>query len=430
MIKIGNLAMWLRPNCALQNRHKYARTLVGLIQQRRENSEDKGGDGSGGSRWWWWRQNHFWRRSLGLGLTLALIPLKPLVRAAEPVKDEGVGEGIDISKGGGGGEKKSRRAEFNFIADVVAETAHSLVYIEIKDTGVRDYFTGQPVTHSNGSGFIVESDGLILTNAHVVVNKPRASILVKLQDGTCLQGIVEDVDMKSDLATVRISSRRPLPVMRLGSSDDIRPGEWVVALGSPLSLSNTITAGVVSNKARPPGEMGLQGRDVPEYIQTDAAITFGNSGGPLINLDGEAIGINSMKVTPGISFAIPIDYAKEFLRKSKERSKGGWLKQGEKRFIGITMVSLNHQLLEELRLRTQLPPSVSHGILVYKVVPGSPAAQAGLLSGDIVTHINSQAIYGAGDIYKVLEGSGDLVLTITRDMRTFTRTVRPELPQA
>ena len=161
---------------------------------------------------------------MGLGFTLAIVPLKPLVRAAEPVKDEGVGEGIDISKGGGGGgEKKSRRAEFNFIADVVAETAHSLVYIEIKDTGVRDYFTGQPVTHSNGSGFIVESDGLILTNAHVVVNKPRASILVKLQDGTCLQGIVEDVDMKSDLATVRISSRRPLPVMRLGINCDWRP---------------------------------------------------------------------------------------------------------------------------------------------------------------------------------------------------------------
>ena len=186
---------------------------------------------------------------MGLGLTLSLIPLKPLVRAAEPLEEECEGE--SMAEGGEIVKKKSRRAAFNFIADVVAETAHSLVYIEIKDTGVRDYFTGQPVTHSNGSGFIVESDGLILTNAHVVVNKPRASILVKLQDGTCFQGIVEDVDMKSDLATVRISPRKPLPVMRLGSSEDLKPGEWVVALGSPLSLSNTITAGVNFNSFKP-----------------------------------------------------------------------------------------------------------------------------------------------------------------------------------
>merc|ERR1712130_795603 len=176
-------------------------------------------------------------------------------------------------------------------------------------------------------------------------------------------------DMKSDLATVRISPRRPLPVMRLGSSEDLRPGEWVVALGSPLSLSNTITTGVVSNKARPPGEMGLQGRDVPEYIQTDAAITFGNSGGPLINLDGEAIGINSMKVTPGISFAIPIDYAKEFLRKSAEAHKAGSGVDKTRRYIGITMVSLNPQIIEELKTRIQVPASISHGIMIYKVVP-------------------------------------------------------------
>ena len=104
-----------------------------------------------------------------------------------------------------------------------------------------------------------------------------------------VKGTVEDVDVKSDLATIRIPCNC-LPVIRLGKSSELSPGEWVIAMGSPLSLSNTITTGVVSNVARPPTELGIQGRDVPDYIQTDAAITFGNSGGPLINLDGEAIG--------------------------------------------------------------------------------------------------------------------------------------------
>jgi HtrA serine peptidase 2 len=224
---------------------------------------------------------------------------------------------------------------------------------------------------------------------------------------------------------VRISAPGPLPAARLGSSASLRPGEWVVALGSPLSLSNTITAGVVSNKARPPDEMGLQGRDLPEYIQTDAAITFGNSGGPLINLDGEVIGINSMKVTPGISFAIPIDYAKEFLRKSREAAQGGAVLK-ERRFIGITMITLNHQLVEELKARTQLPASVTHGILVHRVVQGGPAHRAGILTGDILTHINSQPVHGSRDVYKLLEGSEELVCTVVRDMKAFRATVRPE----
>ena len=171
--------------------------------------------------------------------------------------------------------------------------------------------------------------------------------------------------------------------MKLGTSKDTRPGEWVIALGSPLALSNTITTGVVSNIARPPDELGLRGKDIAEYIQTDATITFGNSGGPLINLDGEAIGINSMKVSPGISFAIPIDYAKEFLRRSAESQKKGGGSHQTRRYLGITMLPLNHQIIGELRKRNQLTVNLTHGILIYRSV-----SSADLVNGQARTQLS------------------------------------------
>lgn len=127
----------------------------------------------------------------------------------------------------------TRRTQFNFIADVVETAEKSLVYIEIQDTRRMDYYTGQAMTVSNGSGFIVESDGLILTNAHVVINKPRSIVSVRLNDGRSFQGIVEAVDPVSDLATVRIQCKN-LPALKLGNSSSLRSGEFVIALGSPL----------------------------------------------------------------------------------------------------------------------------------------------------------------------------------------------------
>ncbi|EDV91516.1 serine protease HTRA2, mitochondrial [Drosophila grimshawi] len=325
----------------------------------------------------------------------------------------------------------NNRRDFNFIADVVASCADSVVYIEIKDTRHFDYFSGQPITASNGSGFVIEQNGLILTNAHVVINKPNTMVQVRLSDGRTFPATIEDVDQTSDLATLRIQVTN-LSVMKLGKSSTLRSGEWVVALGSPLALSNTVTAGVISSTQRASQELGLRNRDI-NYLQTDAAITFGNSGGPLVNLDGEAIGVNSMKVTAGISFAIPIDYVKLFLeRAAARRKKGSAYKTGYpvKRYMGITMLTLTPDILFELKSRTQnMPETLSHGVLVWKVIVGSPAHSGGLQPGDIVTHINKKEIKNSSDVYDALaDGKKDLDMVILRGVKQMRVTITPEDP--
>ncbi|XP_032680026.1 serine protease HTRA2, mitochondrial isoform X2 [Odontomachus brunneus] len=282
------------------------------------------------------------------------------------------------------------RDKYNFIADVVEISAPSVVYIEVKDRRRKDVFTPYSVSAVGGSGFIVSHDGLILTSAHVVLCKPNAMLQVKLHDGSVYTAVIEDVDVCSDLATIRINKTN-LPVMKLGNSSDIRPGEFVVAIGCPLTLSNTITSGVVSSVNRPSTEIGMHNLHIG-YIQTDAAITFGNSGGPLVNLNGEAIGINQLKITAGISFAIPIDYAKEFLKKVEARRNKGKkdLQSGSrKRYLGMTMQSLMPDILVEIQQDNKYM-FMTHGVLVWKIIPGSPADIAGIQPGDIITYANKE----------------------------------------
>ncbi|XP_033102944.1 serine protease HTRA2, mitochondrial-like isoform X2 [Anneissia japonica] len=332
-------------------------------------------------------------------------------------------------------ELKSKRSNrYNFIADTVDLAGPAVVYIEIQ--GRHPFRRGQ-VPMSNGSGFIVSDDGLILTNAHVVANGQISVVKVRLKDDSVYEGRVIAVDSVSDLAALKINAGKKLPKLKLGKSSQLRPGEWVVAMGSPLSLSNTITAGIVSAVSRTSKELGLN-KDI-DYIQTDAAITFGNSGGPLVNLDGEAIGINTMKVTAGISFAIPIDYALDFIEESKKIVKGsqstGWfssnkpqaVKGSQKYYLGITMLSLTQQIIIELKQRSPDFPDIQYGVLVYGVTQGSPAHRSGLKPGDIITHIDKQEIKSSKEVYSAVKSENQLRISVVRGQKVMQLTVTPEI---
>ncbi|KAL3968916.1 tyrosyl-DNA phosphodiesterase 2 [Sarotherodon galilaeus] len=315
----------------------------------------------------------------------------------------------------------SPRFKYNFIADVVEKSTPAVVYIEIVG---RHPFSGREVPVSNGSGFIISSDGLIVTNAHVVANK--RGVRVKLTNGETYNATVQDVDPVTDIATIKISARNPLPTLTLGQSSDIRQGEFVVAMGSPFSLRNTITSGIVSSVQRGSKELGLSNSNM-EYIQTDATIDFGNSGGPLVNLDGEVIGINTMKVTAGISFAIPSDHVRLFLEKAAKR-KSTWFHKDEtkQRYIGVMMLTLTQRIIAELRLRDSSFPDVTHGILIHRVIMGSPAYRAGMQAGDIVLEINGAKVNTSEEIYQAVRSSDKITMQVQRGQELLHLHITPE----
>ena len=226
------------------------------------------------------------------------------------------------------------------------------------------------------------------------------------------------MDMVADLAVVQIDSPdQKLPYLELGNSDTIRAGEHCIAVGSPLALSNTVTAGIVSNVGRTSSELGLFGRDI-NYIQTDCMITSGNSGGPLVNLDGQVIGINSMKAMTGISFSLPINYAKSFLvdiEKRKQKPAVPATNRRQTRYLGIKMFSLTPEIVEEMRYRMPMVFSVTRGVYIASVLPNSTAQRAGLHAGDIIIEVNGQGIETSADLIKRVQEDSTLNLKVIRN---------------
>ncbi|XP_070760041.1 serine protease HTRA1 [Enoplosus armatus] len=313
----------------------------------------------------------------------------------------------------------SMRYKFNFIADVVDKIAPAVVHLELYR---RVPFSSEEVPVSSGSGFVVSEDGWIVTNAHVLNNKQR--IKVELKSGVQYDATVKDVDQKMDIALIKIKPDSPLPVLRLGQSSDLRPGEFVVAVGSPFSLQNTVTTGIISTAQRNGLELGFKDSDM-DYIQTDAIINYGNSGGPLVNLDGDVIGINTLKVAAGISFAIPADRIRQFLAESYNRQVNGNTGP-KKKYIGVRMLQLSPSLIRDLKEREGEFPDVNSGIYIYEVIPGTAASSAGMLYHDVIIGINGWPVHTLQEVSEAVQSGTALSVLVRRKDKDVTLTIIPE----
>ena len=264
---------------------------------------------------------------------------------------------------------------------------------------------------SLGSGFIISQDGYILTNDHVVDGADE--IKVKLSDGREFTGEIRGLDPKLDLALIKIDAGEDLPVARLGDSEAIKVGEWVMAIGNPFGLEQTVTVGIVSAKGR---VIGAGPYD--DFIQTDASINPGNSGGPLFNMRGEVVGINTAIVAQGqgIGFAIPVNMAKQIIPQLRDEGRvtRGWL--------GVTVQALNKELADSFGLDS------THGALVNEVIEDSPADKAGLKRGDIIVEYDGTRVDELNDLPRLVAATpvGETVrVKVFRDGKE--RTIKVEI---
>jgi serine protease Do len=264
-----------------------------------------------------------------------------------------------------------------------------------------------------GSGVIIDTDGIVLTNNHVV--EGADVVTVRTSDGREFTATDIKTDPESDVAVVRLKDAKNLTAAKLGNSDELEIGDWVIAIGNPFELEMTVSAGIISGKGR---ELGAIRRS--KFLQTDAAINPGNSGGPLVNLDGEVIGINTAIASSsggyqGIGFAIPSNHVRWIM---DQLIKTGSVKRG---YLGVKIEPLNKDLAENFGLATK------DGVLINEVFPDSPAASAGMQDGDVVLKLNGAKVANPRDLQEGVERApidSSLPLVILRDGKQMTLNVK------
>ncbi len=334
-------------------------------------------------------------------------------------------------------------SNLNFIAEVAQQVGPAVVRIDsarqaaskdvpeaFKNPLFKRFFgnEGQPpeqrerVERGTGSGFIISSDGRLITNAHVISG--ANSVKVTLKDGRTFDGRVVGVDSVTDVAVVKINANN-LPIVRLGTAEKLIPGEWAIAIGNPLGLDNTVTVGIISALGRSSSQVGVPEKRV-SFIQTDAAINPGNSGGPLLNARGEVIGINTAirAGAQGLGFAIPVETVQRIANQLFTKGKV------EHPYLGIKMVTLTAELRKEINQDSNAGFKVTRdaGVIIVNIAENSPAQQAGIQPGDIILKVGGKPIKTAGEVQQQVEASsvgGSLEVEVLRQDKTQTLQVRP-----